>query len=238
MCKMENFPSSNNTQKEELLAKISDKKSELERLEKLLAPFENELIKALESEIVEVQELTALYKKIQKEKKQKRLLQKQKGKNYIPQETVVPIPSYKEAASDYEKKQRKSLYREAMIYVHPDKFSLESDQKDLATDAASQLIELYNNGSLEELMAFHAYVMSGNLVEFDSVPVSKLDIDPNEYLEIQFQKITLELRAFKKKQTYIVMTTYDNPMDFLEELKMYYADRIFKLRKRTRKARK
>ena len=235
---MNNFPSSNNIQKEILLSKIHDKKNELDRLEKMLAPFENDLIRALESEIVEVQELTALYKKLQKAKKQKRLLQKQKGKNYVAQEAVVPMNSYEEEESDYEKKHRKALYREAMVCVHPDKFSLESDQKDLATDAVSQLIELYENGSLEELQALHAYVMSGNLLALESGVEKSSEIDPNEYLEIQYQKITLELRAFKKKQTYIVMTTYDNPMDFLEELKAYYADKIYKLNKRTRKARK
>ena len=101
---MNNFPSSNNIQKEILLSKIHDKKNELDRLEKMLAPFENDLIRALESEIVEVQELTALYKKLQKAKKQKRLLQKQKGKNYVAQEAVVPMNSYEEEESDYEKK--------------------------------------------------------------------------------------------------------------------------------------
>lgn len=235
---LDNFPSEINSEQEFLKKEIQDKTKELERLEKMVAPFENELVCALEAEIIEVQELTNLYKKIQREKKEKRLAQKKKGKNYVAPVGLVPTETYLEEETASEKKIRKVLYREAMVCVHPDKFSMDSDQKELATDVSGELIELYQNGSLEELKAFHAYVLSGRLLELkDTISVTS-DIDPNEYLEIQFQKITLALRAFKKKQTYIVLTTYANPRDFIDELKVYYSDRIFKLSKRTRKARK
>jgi hypothetical protein len=233
-----NLPSDTHANRDLLKNKIALKTKELERLERMVFPFEKELITALESQIVEVQELTSLYKQLQKAKKVKRFLQKQKGKNFVQQESLRVVRNDEDVETDYEKKQRKALYREAMICVHPDKFSIDSDQKDIATDAASQLIDLYKNGRFEELQAFHAYVMSGSLVELEHRGSLKSDIDPNEYLEIQYQKVTLELRAFKKKQTYIVLTTYENPMDFLEELKAYYSDRIFKLHKRTRKAKK
>ena len=233
----DNLPSDSNSEQAFLKNKIKEKTKELERLERLVLPFENNLVRALEMEIIEIQELTNLYKKLQKEKKEKRLSQKKKGKNYIAPVGLIPVEIFEEEESETEKKVRKSLYREAMVCVHPDKFSLDSKQKELATDVSGELIELYQNGSLEELTAFHAYVLSGDLIDLKDVILVASAMGPNEYLEIQYQKITLALRAFKKKQTYIVLTTYSNPLDFLDELRTYYSDRIFKLSKRTRKAR-
>ena len=49
-------------------------------------------------------------------------------------------------------------------------------------------------------------------------------------------KLEKQLELTKTKHTYKVLTEYDNLLTFIDELKEYYKDRIFKLKKRTRKA--
>ncbi len=49
-----------------------------------------------------------------------------------------------------------------MLHAHPDKFSLDHEKIELATEVTTQLIELYKNGELKELQDFHLHIMSGN----------------------------------------------------------------------------
>jgi hypothetical protein len=56
------------------------------------------------------------------------------------------------------------------------------------------------------------------------------------YLQNELTKLEKQLQVAKTKLTYIVLTEYENPLTFIDELKEYYQDRIFKLKKRTRKA--
>ena len=54
------------------------------------------------------------------------------------------------------------------------------------------------------------------------------------YLRMELKKVQKELAEVKNRQTYKVLMEYENPMNFLDELKAYYKDRLMKLRKRTR----
>ncbi|HLT51791.1 MAG TPA: hypothetical protein VKZ93_07525, partial [Arenibacter sp.] len=55
-----------------------------------------------------------------------------------------------------------------------------------------------------------------------------------DYLRLEWKRLRKELEFAKNKHTYKVLTTYEDPMLFLEELRSYYKDRILKLKKRTR----
>src|SRR5680860_1114419 len=50
------------------------------------------------------------------------------------------------------------------------------------------------------------------------------------------KKLKKLLQLAKTNHTYKVLTEYENPLTFIDELKEYYHDRIYKLKKRTRKA--
>ncbi|HUH46123.1 MAG TPA: hypothetical protein VLZ54_03135, partial [Arenibacter sp.] len=57
-----------------------------------------------------------------------------------------------------------------------------------------------------------------------------------DYLILERNKLKKELEIAKNRHTYKVLTTYEDPMLFPEELKAYYQDRILKLKRRTRTA--
>lgn len=216
--------------------------SEIDRVQQELtgviektAAFENILRSKLEDELIEEQELIILYKQQKKAKKEKRLAQKRRGKNYkepsgikTVHKTSVPEKSPKE------KEQKKRLYREAMLQVHPDKFSMQSDKLDMATQITTKLIEIYRSGDLVTLEAYHAYIFNNqNLLETGIKPKTETG-SGLAYLQMELKNIKDELDLARNKYTYKVLMEYDNPLSFLDELKAYYKDRIKKLRKRTR----
>jgi len=122
-----NFPISKDNNQEQLLlkAKIELLQSQLDEIEQKTTAFEAVLRSNLENQLIEEQELTILYKKIQQAKKEKRLNQKKKGKNY---KEIIGLKVIAESkvinTSEDEQKEKKRLYREAMLHVHPDKFSM------------------------------------------------------------------------------------------------------------------
>ena len=234
----ENFPISNENGQEQLLlkAKLKALQNELAVVLQKTTAFEITLHSHLENEIIEEQELTVLYKKLQQEKKQKRLAQKQKGKKFKQPIGLKIINKNKEASATVEdQKERKRLYREAMLFSHPDKFSMDEDKVDLATEITAKLIEIYKNGDLETLQNYHMHICSGNaFLELISV---NNNIVKDIYLEKEIEQLIIKLDKAKNKHTYKVLTEYENPLSFITELKEFYADRIFKLKKRTRKVR-
>jgi len=236
--KNENLPKLNNNKQELLQQEFQQLEEEIFVIEREVHLFENTLRLELENELIEVQELTVIYKKLQKAKKEKRFAQKKRGKNYQEVVGLKPLNYQKKTVIVPEnEKEKKRLYREAMVYVHPDKFSANKDQVDLATDVTSKLIEIYKTGNLEELQIYYNHILSGNAFHLPQ-PLKKSDeISEDLYLENQLGKLKEHLNFLKNKQTYIVLKTYENPLRFLEELKAYYTDRIFKLKKRTRKVR-
>tara|TARA_R110001583_G_scaffold123082_1_gene274442 strand:- start:63473 stop:64210 length:738 start_codon:yes stop_codon:yes gene_type:complete len=224
-----------------LKAKIELVQSQLNEIEQQTIAFEAILRSNLENQLIEEQELTILYKKIQQVKKEKRLNQKKKGKNY---KEIIGLKVIAESkvinANVDDLKEKKRLYREAMLHVHPDKFSLNATKLDIATEITAKLIEIYQSGSLNELQIYHTHIFSGNaLLQFIKPSLnSSTKIEKDIYLIKELAQLEKVLLAAKNKHTYKVLTEYKNPLTFIDELKEYYRDRIFKLKKRTRKATK
>lgn len=221
--------------------KIQELTTKIQNIEQRLTAFENSLRSHLIDQLIEEQELSVLYKKQKKEKKEKRLAQKKRGKNYKEKTGITPI-SQKAISSNQieEKASKKKLYREAMLHVHPDKFSMNECNENIANEITTKLIEIYQHGTLEELQNYHSHIFSNNinLLVSSSKSIPHTTINPNEYLRQEKQKLEQKLAALKAKHTYKVLMEYKNPMSFLEELQEYYADRLIKLRKRTRMKKK
>ena len=235
-----NLPISKDIEQEQLLlkAQIKSLQQELNEIEQKTTAFEAILRSHLTNELIEEQELTVLYKKVQLAKKERRFAQKKKGKNFKEVEGLkVIIKNNTNSTSEDDQKEKKRLYREAMLFVHPDKFSMHDEKIDLATEVTTKLIEIYQTGNLAELQIFHTHIFSGNaMMHFydDSEKITNSTED--SYLQIELEKLVKQLQLAKTKHTYKVLTEYENPLTFIDELKEYYHDRIFKLKKRTRKA--
>ncbi|HEY9170354.1 MAG TPA: hypothetical protein VIN72_12750 [Lutibacter sp.] len=235
-----NLSITNDNEQEQLLlkAKINLLQKELNDIEQKTNAFEAILHSNLANELIEEQELTVLYKKVQLAKKEKRFAQKKKGKNFKEVEGLKVIAKNSTNISNEEdQKEKKRLYREAMLFVHPDKFSMHDEKIDLATEVTTKLIEIYQNGNLNDLQIFHTHIFSGNAMMY--LPETSKKINHNKedsYLQNELIKLEKQLELAKIKHTYKVLTEYENPLTFIDELKEYYNDRIFKLKKRTRKA--
>ncbi|MDO9274945.1 MAG: hypothetical protein Q7T92_05255 [Lutibacter sp.] len=234
------LPVSNSNKQEQLLlkAKINLLQKELNDIEQKTTAFEAILRSHLTNELIEEQELTVLYKKVQLAKKEKRFAQKKKGKNFKEVEGLkVIVKNNANTTSEDDQKEKKRLYREAMLFVHPDKFSMHDEKIDLATEVTTKLIEIYQTGNLAELQIFHTHIFSGNaMMHFQEVFEKNSNTKEDAYLQNELQKLENQLLLAKTKHTYKVLTEYENPLTFIDELKEYYHDRIFKLKKRTRKA--
>lgn len=232
-----NLPIENNSESVSTLEEvIKTLELEIKEIEKQLFPFEQSLRNAIADLLVEERELTILYKKQKKAKKLKRLEQKRKGKNYKESTGIIPL---KKKVAEKEKdilREKKRLYKEAMLFVHPDKFSMQEEEQEKANEVTTKLIEIYKSGTLEELQNYHAHIFSGNtVVKLQEIPSKiKVRTDNNEYLKKEVERLKMELKMLLEKYTYKVLTTYEKPMSFVEELTTYYNDRIFKLKKRTR----
>ena len=230
------LPISNAQEASSLLkSQIEAISQELNAVEQKTIAFENTLRNSLANELIEVQELTVLYKAQKKAKKAKRQRQKQKGKNFQADAGLKRVEKPKVKLEDAsEVKERKRLYREAMLHVHPDKFSTQSaeDQLEVATEMTSKLIDIYKSGTLDELRSFHAHIFSGNTLSIEKDKISYTFKD--DYLEKELARLKRELSMAKTKQTYQVLMEYDVPLEFINELKVYYQDRIQKLKRRTR----
>ncbi|RAJ15496.1 hypothetical protein [Arenibacter echinorum] len=229
------LPSELPTQIQLLQAEINSLQMEINGIIQKISAFENLLRTRIEDELIEEQELSLLYKQQKKAKKAKRLAQKKRGKNYDQAGILItgqskPVPE----KNSREQQQRKQLYREAMLYVHPDKFSMQTDKLDLATEITTQLIEIYRSGDLAALKAYHAHIFSGNTLIKTPEKQNPAKGPELTYLKMELKKLQEELAAAKNRHTYKVLTEYENPISFLDELKAYYKDRLMKLRKRTR----
>lgn len=228
-----------NIQDDQLLlkARIRGLEEELQLVEQKTVTFENMLRTELGAMLIEEQELTVLYKQQKLSKKIKRLEQKRRGKNYRAPKALKPIlKNTEKSLVSGEEKEMKRLYREAMLHVHPDKFSMEAEKMDLATEVTTKLIDIYQSGNLKALESYHRHVFSGNALQgLENHALSKGIHSPkDDYLENEIDRLEKELAEAKSRHTYKVLTEYDDPMTFLTELTIYYRDRISKLRRRTR----
>lgn len=209
---------------------------EINKVEKKLLPFEQLLRNAIADLLVEERELVILYKQQKRAKKEKRLEQKRRGKNYKEPKEVKVIQKQKVSLEKENQQERKKLYKEAMLYVHPDKFSMKGAEESLATDITTKLIEIYKTGTLEELKKYHSYIFSGSLtIEIaENTIIKDVRIDENEYLKSEVIRLEEQLNKLQNSYTNKVLNEYEKPLLFVDELKEYYKDRIFKLKKRTR----
>ncbi|MDO9037452.1 MAG: hypothetical protein Q7U59_03785 [Lutibacter sp.] len=234
------LPVSNDNEQEQLLlkAKINLLQMDLNDIEQRKNAFEAILRSHLIDELIEEQELTVLYKKVQLAKKERRFAQKKKGKNFREIEGLKAIAkNTANTASEDDQKEKKRLYREAMLFVHPDKFTMYDEKIDLATEVTTKLIEIYQTGNLAELQIFHTHIFSGNAMMHFPENFEKIsNTIEDSYLQNEVENLEKQLQIAKTKLTYKVFTEYENPLTFIDELKEYYQDRIFKLKKRTRKA--
>lgn len=219
-----------------LKEEINRLQEELDYIVQKTTEFEAILRSHLIEELIEVQELRVLYKKQKQAKKEKRLEQKKKGKNYKePVEVSKDIKTQNKPKNFDEQKEIKRLYREAMLHVHPDKFSMEEEKLDLATETTSKLIDIYKSGNLLELKLYHRHITSGNAM--NSLPdsnASESSVQYDFYLKREKEKLENQLIDAKNKRSYIVLCEYPDPLLFIDELKIFYLDKITKLRKRTR----
>ncbi len=234
------LPISKKIQEEQLALKahIKSLQDELADVEQRTSAFETMILSHISDLLIEERELSLLYKQLKQAKKAKRLEQKRRGKNYkhsTELQTTTPKVEIKETPED--EKEKKRLYREAILQVHPDKFSMNPDGEDLATEVTSKLIDIYKNGDLETLKNYHAHIFSGNAMsEFvDLSTVNQIYKEKDTYLQVEIEQLRKLLENAKAKHTYKVLTEYKNPITFVDELKEYYNDRLQKLRKRTRK---
>lgn len=233
----EKLPSIGQISQEKLKEQIQAFQDELEEIQKEIRTFRALLYSHISDLIVEEQELFVLYNQIKKAKKAKRLEQKKRGKNYKETKGLQIIPEKKKPVIPSEQQQeKKRLYREALLHIHPDKFSMNEKETDIATEITRQLIEIYKTGSLETLQAYHTHIFKGNTgINLDEV-ASKIKVFPKDnYLQQEKERIEKEVSLAKNHRLYKVITEYENPLTFMYELKDYYEDRILKLKKRTRK---
>ncbi|MBK6264959.1 hypothetical protein JKA74_07915 [Marivirga sp. S37H4] len=222
---------------------------EIEELEKKLQQigaevwrFETLIRRQLSSEIDQIEELSDLHKQHKKEKKNKRLEQKKRGKNYKPpsQFPQANPPSLTVKKFDpVNQKELKRIYKEAVVQVHPDKISHNSelDQLQNASDLTARLNNIYKSGDLDELVYFYHHIILKN----SSVKVSEVNAPDDQLRKDSLQKkkgrLLAEIDQFQNSYSYQVLHTYKDPTDFINELQLQFVEKIKQLEKRTRKMR-
>jgi len=222
-----------------LKIEIAQLKAELYDVTKKVEAFEALIRVQLTHEIITSQELAVLYKAQKSEKKGKRLDQKRKGKRYVaPIGLATQKQAVKKASpNEDELKEKKRLYREAMLHVHPDRFAMNDDKIDLATALTTRLVEIYQQEDLATLQAFHAHLFTNVELAKNAVTSgNKIQLATSSDAYLMKEKAALEhqLIVVKNRHIYFVLTTYEDPPTFINELRAYYKDRINKLRRRTR----
>lgn len=213
---------------------------ELRDVECRMRTLESQIQARYHSEIVRIRELASIYKKQKFAKKEKRLEQKKRGKNYQEptglkkNKNTAQVPP---APDSNDTQELKKLYREAVLQVHPDKFVNHTDEiSKRSQDLTIQLIDIYQSGDLEELKTMYHHIMSGNamsnnLSDNTSVP------DPQamrDYLIKKRNDLIAALNEAKDSRIYKVLITYDDPIKFIDELAAQLLIRIGQLERRTR----
>ena len=213
-------------------------KQELDTTTNKIEAFEDVLRLHLTDYIIEAQELNTLYKHQKRIKKDKRLAQKQRGKNYIAPTRLQTTAQEESSASLLDPETtllKKRLYREAMLQVHPDKFSLSPHEQESATEITTQLIHIYKHEDLTALQTFHAQIFSKSLdLNLNTKAPRIPSISKTESLKLTLKQLEKELLILKSSELFNIISTYHNPLHFVDELILYYKDKIAKLKKRTR----
>ena len=218
---------------------ISQLQQELKKIQKETDELDTFIRTHLSDEIVELQELLVIDKMLRQAKKLKRIQQKQKGKK-LQESQSVKVKTAKDVVHKVENEEetilRRKLYKEAMVKVHPDKFATQEDAEDLATELTIQLIETYKNGTIEQLTTLHAHITSGNAISKETKKNKVINEEVQlAYLTQQIKDLEAQIQIAKRHPTYQALQSYSTKEAYLLAVKEYLEDRLFKLRKRTRK---
>lgn len=185
------------------------------------------------SEISRIHALNDLHKCQRKDKQEKRREQKKRGKNYKePQPRQDPAPHKKNTPHHTNHHIMKQLYREAIVQVHPDKFVNEPEEQcKRSQELTIKLIDIYQKGDIEQLKLFHRYILSGSAMSMSSKIDTKAE---RQLLEKKRDDLLQAITEAKNSRFYEVLTTYTDPLRFIDELSGYFSQRIVQLEKRTR----
>lgn len=225
-----------------LKAEVKLLEQQLYELQKKLQPYQDLIYEQLQSEIRQLAILSELYKKYITDKKQKRKEQKWRGKNY--KEPNNELKNYKtEKASrikdkkDLDKPEIKKLYREAIIKIHPDKISHNSEEDAIqnATNLTAQLNKLYKNGDLDELKFFYYNLTNENLGKPIGMDEKLQAKEFHKLLVEKRLKLLSELEALKGSSLFYYFIQNKKPQEFVVDVRERLLIKIKKLKKRTRK---
>ncbi len=228
-------------QVDKLQKEISQLEMEVDKIKRELSSFETQIHARLDNEISRIRFLYGLYKQQKREKKAKRLEQKKKGKNYKEPKQIIQLGKVKGAGIELnpeEQRELKRLYKEAVFQFHPDKVEHGGHQDKItrATAITAQLNAIYRKGDLEELVNFYQYIIMDHSMN-DTGNIPEVTVDNNARLfSLKRKKEALlnQLHQLKDSYTYNVLTTYENPLAFIDELYIQLKARIAQLEKRTR----
>ena len=214
--------------------------TELLTLENSVNVFQAQLQAALSVQIRRIQELTVIYKNQKQAKKQKRLEQKKRGKNYkeplglkLNNASFIGI----NLVSEEEQQELKRLYKEAIVQIHPDKLvNADEELNQRATDITAELNGFYKNGNLEELNRLHEQIISGNALFYKPDQPETITDLPNiiQFLKDKKHKLESLMLEIKASGIYKLWLSRKDIAVLTEELKLQFNERILILEKRTR----
>jgi len=230
---MNNTPINNeNEEIFDLKLKISVAVSKLDEIQNQLHEFESLIRSFVLDDMILEQELAAKYRNFQRAKKDKRKEQKRKGKNYqAPKGLVKELKQCESELMLEDTLRLKKMYRDTMMLIHPDR--VEEVDKKKATENTSKLVELYQSKNIQEMELFCNHLLFNN--DSKDIEITSIDNPTLAYFTNELDKVQWQINQLKSKHTYQVLNTYERPIDFVQELKDYYKDRIEKLKRRTRK---
>jgi hypothetical protein len=214
---------------------------ELQNIDSRIRSLESQIHSRYSNEIQSIRKLALLYKSQKRAKKEKRLEQKKRGKNYreptgLTKITSVTTDTGKPVST--KSQELKKLYREAVRLVHPDKFSNETAERcSRSQELTIQLIDIYQSGDLEQLKFIHRHILSGNAMSHTPCQENSIP-DPDalySYLSKKRDDLIAAISESKQSRIYEVLTTYNDPLRFIDELSGQLLLRIQQLEKRTRK---
>ncbi|WP_256012090.1 hypothetical protein [Desertivirga xinjiangensis] len=215
---------------------------ELSMLEYEINAFESEIRSALYVQIKRIKELTEKYKGLKLDKKNRRLEQKKRGKNYREPVGLKPTrPALRDSKGSNASDQRelKRLYKEAIVQVHPDKLTnADEDTTQRATALTVELNKLYKKGDLEELNSLHEHILSGNAMQHERFRAETLASPAALLSFLKKKKANLigEIENLKMSALYQELALQKSHADFINDLRMQFEQRIIQLEFRTRKA--
>lgn len=223
----------------QLKSEIRLLEQELIDLKQKIQPFQNLIYNQLHNEIRLLAELSELHKKYRTEKKQKRLEQKKRGKNYKAPEPG--IQRSRNTVDNHEnneyKPELKRLYKEAIVKIHPDKISHYSEKEaiETATNLTAQLNKIYKNGDLDELKFFY-YTISEDILISNSQSDNHSNTKEYEQVLIKAKrKLILEIESIKSSSLFYYLSANKQPQEFVDDLRERLITKIKKLEKRTKK---